>query len=267
MKLKDFINGFRKLEYKVELATEVKPFVDSVAVAKLMNTLRHIPFYDIEFGIDEYKVEKEDNPTIGQLLWGNVTSECESFTKISCREIPYQNLRNFYVKNILYVIGIDNNIWKITVSAHIGGRVYTPDFDSYIVDTLIIYCNNYLEATNIKCILKTDCHIKFLQDKSKQYKKHILGYTVHESSSMLWTNGAREESYVSGFCTNKLLNDLDIKTVCPDYDVDDTFGMSISFTDNRMVQDKDFEKRLAEICNRDKFLNERTRPMIVPVNQ
>ena len=265
MKLKDFINGFRKIEYKVELADKIKPFVDSIAVAELLNTLQHIPFYDIKFSIDEYKVEKLEDYTVGMMSTLQNTEECESFTKISCREIPYQNLRNFYVKNILFVMGIDSCIWKITVSGHIGGRVYTSDFDSYIVNSFITYCNNYLKATNIECVLRTDCQIKFLQDKSKMYKRHILDYTIHESSSMLWTNGAREESYVTGFITNNLCKDLNIELVCPDYEEDDTFGMVIPFTDNRLVPIDDFEKKMSEICTREKYLENRTKPMVVPI--
>jgi hypothetical protein len=265
MKLKDFINGFRKIEYRVELADKIKPFVDSVAVAELMNTLQHIPFYDIKFSIDDYKVEKLENFTISTYSYNEMkkTGECESFTKISCREIPNQNLRDFYVKNILFVMGIDGFIWKITVAGHIGGRVYTRDFDSYIVNSFITYCNNYLKATHIDCILKTDCMIKFLEEKSKLYKRYALGYTIHESSSMLWTSGAREESYVTGFSSTNICKDLDIEVICPDYEEDDTFGMSIPFADPRLVSDDAFEKRFADIIKRQEEL--RSKPMVVPV--
>lgn len=258
-KIIKFFKGFLKVEYNVELPTETRPFINSTAVNKFYNEIRYIPFYDVKFGLTKYSVTKmEYNPAnvCARLL---STQKCESFTKISIEYVKTTKQKNFFVDNYIYVYGIDQKLWKVQISGYISGIVKNNEFDNNIVNAFITYCNDILDGCGLVNVLKTDCTISFLEDKSNVYNRHIDGYTIINSSNTIWTNGTVEEIYIRAFSNIGIYKDLGINRICPDIEENGARDIPINFTDQHFLN---FSEKLKEIVEIEHSMS----PMIVKIH-
>ena len=233
-----FIKGFFKIDYEVKLADEPKPFLDSIAINSFMNLLTNIPITNVEFGVTEYHIEKIDDAPDEILNEIEKMRKCQSFTKVCMEFVRSTKQKYFYIFNYIYVQGIDGKLWMITINGFLKGLITNNEFDSFIVNALITYLNSTLINAEINKVLKSECRISFIEDRSRVYNRIIEGATIFDSSNVLWTNGVLSEKYIKAYSDIGIYELLGIERICPHIewnDINDEKKMRYDFHDQFLL--------------------------------
>lgn len=262
-----FVLGFFKVEYNVPLKETPDIKLSPIGMNKMLNELRNIPFSDIKFCIEEYSVKRSAQPApiLAEMYR---TKESQSFTRVNMEYMPNTGQKKFFIENHIFVLALDGWIHEVTISGYIKGIIYNNEFDNTIVNAFITYCNDILDEYELTKILKTDCKISFLQDKTRVFNRHIEGFDVIDSSSMIWTNGHQKEGYIKAFTDMGIYEALGIERICPRLEENKASIRYINCTDRVLLTPELFMRRLQAINEKTiaDSMEEIRNKMIVPVH-
>lgn len=143
-RLKKWINGFRKIEYRVDLQTKFDPnkldrsIIDSI-LQFMIRSLDNLSLKNFSFGIRDFLALKvEDNKSRAIIL---ETRKCISNMKIT--RIQNGDSEELLALITLITIGIDDCLWELNYKV---GIEYNGTYNEKILEYLIDYTNGIIEC-------------------------------------------------------------------------------------------------------------------------
>lgn len=219
MKIKDFIKGFFKKEYKVELRD--KPIDISsydimvkmkLPFAFITNTLGYYPISDITYGIRDYGITKVENISIKN----NILKEkgmYKSFTKVSNVFYEGAHRKEINVKHIVFFMGLDNEIWKFECNPYFIYTAWNNKFDNEIIELCGVLSNGLLDALEINVMVKGEINVDSIYDLSNMQSRHFEGsiktygdienYSIYNLSTELPDNENIDSLIINGTIENE----------------------------------------------------------------
>lgn len=181
-KFKDFINGFRKIEYDYPLPDHFDKdtfmYDDNMykAISDIEDEVSNFPIRNPTYGILDFKAillndrykRKVETSKKGYL----------SFYKQSYQKYSYSHLiENDCLITIIFK-ALDNKIWKFTVKTYFTYYSYTNTYDFDILNLEIRLANAFLKDIHIENILDKDMNIDLddLIDTDKISYRDFIGY-------------------------------------------------------------------------------------------
>lgn len=174
-KIKNWFNGFRKLNYDVPLVTEPEvpclPIKEIVDIEKMINNL---PIYKVKFGLINYTIEKVQNGPIKREIIN--TMKPVTFTKVSCEYFRSEKQREIRVTDSIYSIGIDQELWRIDISTFLMCLNHTSDFDDQLIEMCEMYANGVIRVLGLDNIFVQKISIRNFKESDILHKKCFEGY-------------------------------------------------------------------------------------------
>lgn len=179
MKIRDFINGFRKIEHPVLLQEEPDfSKLSADTIKRLLSLMKYLPITDVSFGLTDVSITKESNLTM--LLKREILklNKSKSFTKIYCEYYRYAHKKEIQVLNTVFCLGVDDNIWKFEFKSYFTCKsTIVASFDENIVNFLIQMSNDYIKMNDgFSNMLTTKCVIEEYQNYDLLKSSHFDGY-------------------------------------------------------------------------------------------
>lgn len=196
--IREFLNGFKLVDYKVELANElVKQYFSPSIVEEILVLSESLLLSNVRFGIHNYHIEKMDEEFVPDKLLKKIEENngCVSFTKVYNETHPTTYEKETHLSSSIYVLLIDENVWKLSIDAFlVCESPYLDDGDQLVIDFLIKYVNSLLTETKIiKPILYGNCQIDKIVDYQLLRVISFTGYSkIYGDQSLLENIGYDE---------------------------------------------------------------------------
>jgi len=163
-KFKKWIDGFRKKEYVVPLATEANLSSINLDIMgsifeSMSRTIAHFTCESASFSIIDFKATK----LVGNLvLMYNLLKKKEPISqlKISRCGLDISQKREIYVSATVFCLGIDKEVWRFDFKA---SSVYTSlnnEIEFRIADVLIEYINGFIQSIQLSKMCQCDVIIQ-----------------------------------------------------------------------------------------------------------
>lgn len=186
--MKDFINGFKLMDYAVPLAeAPVKQFLSTESIKEILRLSGSLLLSNIKFGIKEYHFEKVHNDLLYKIL--KETNASKSFTKVYVETFPTTYQKEFHLNTNIFLILIDNEMWKLSIETYLICE--TPNLEKYdqlLINFLIDHINFTLKETDIiRPVVLNDFNVEIdlLIDyqllKSKKFNGYVKTFGDEET--------------------------------------------------------------------------------------
>lgn len=158
-KIKKFIKGFFKVEYKVELQDGPKDLDYIIhwqmkdTIASITRVLSFYPINNVKFGLKNYSIEKIDNEYLTPIV---EKLGCKSFTKMSSVFYKTTHTRETNLKHQAYCVGIDHNVWKFEFNTFFIYNSWNTNYgeaEEKILDLSVAYIDKFIEVMNLDNML------------------------------------------------------------------------------------------------------------------
>lgn len=183
MNVKEFINGFRKIDYTVDLPMEFNEM--KIKLGKnIINSMKYIaeevqsyPINNVRYGIRDFYCEKADPSFISQI---KELKRPIYLVKHICKEVKSVDLIENNAINTVISLGLDGNAWKITVKSFFVSNCFTHEFDCDFTDFCINITDAFLKDININTMLDKNYFVDLsnyhLRTKDIISRKYFTGY-------------------------------------------------------------------------------------------
>lgn len=154
--MKRFLNwlkGFRKKEYTVDLPTEADlthvdlKDMDTVFVS-ISRILSNIRCFDASFILNDFKAKKVSSMD----LWKRLQSIKKpiSHLKVSRTGVVYSDKKEICVIATVFCLGLDSKVWKFEFNMTSIYSSIRNDIETDIVNLIVEYLNGYIELMGLR---------------------------------------------------------------------------------------------------------------------
>ena len=159
MSFKDFINGFRKIEYTYELPDSFDQM--RIRLGKqMMKVLTEIsedafnfPLTDVKFGIRDFRFSKFNDGVYYTRI--QTIDKPILLLKTSDRSYNIDNLNEYNVSIACITLGLDYKVWRFDIEAYFTGRGAGGVYKENIYNDLIKLCHAFIEDQLINSIVRS----------------------------------------------------------------------------------------------------------------
>ena len=186
-KIKDFINGFRKLDYTFELAKKPSQFkLPMETINDAAKTAEVIPTVNMKFHLLEVNIKKRSLSYIND-VYGIISSPLENqFVKISKTKYGKDLYQTEYVVDCTKLVNfLDEKIWEINIKVLITCGTFNDIYDLHIANVGIDIANGIIRSLELENIIENSnlLHFVHLDWMDNVSKKHT------EGTVMVYSNG------------------------------------------------------------------------------
>ena len=186
-KIKDFINGFRKLDYTFELAKKSSQLkLPMETINNAAKTAEVIPTVNMKFHLLEVNIKKRSLSYIND-VYGIISSPLENqFVKISKTKYGKDLYQTEYVVDCTKLVNfLDEKIWEINVKVLITCGTFNDIYDLHIANVGMDIANGIIKSLELENIIENSnlLHFVHLDWMDNVSKKHT------EGTVMVYSNG------------------------------------------------------------------------------
>ena len=186
-KIKDFINGFRKLSYTVELAKKPSQFkLPMETINDAARLAATIPTVNMKFHLLEVNIKKRSLLYIND-VYGIISSPMENqFVKISKTKYGKDLYQTEYVVDCTKIVNfLDGKIWEINIKVLITCGTFNDIYDLHIANVAMDIANGIIKSLELENIVENPAvlpfyHLTWMNNVSKKYTEGVV---------MVYSNG------------------------------------------------------------------------------
>ena len=159
MSFKDFINGFRKIEYTYELPDSFDKMKIHLgknmmkAVGEVSEDAFNFPLTDVKFGIRDFRFAKYNDGVYYTRI--QTIDKPILLLKTSDRFYNIDNLNEFNANIACITLGLDYKVWRFDIDAYFTGRGAGEVYREKIYNDLIKLCYAFIEDQKINSITRS----------------------------------------------------------------------------------------------------------------
>lgn len=175
-----WIDGFRKKDYDVHLATEANLSVINLDVMdsifeSMSREVANFTCKSASFAINNFKATKiSDSPMLRYDLSKKKSSI--SHVKVSRCGLDFSERREIVVSTSVFSLGLDNSIWRFDTKAT---SIYTSlinDLEPKVIDILIDYINGFIESMHISKMCVFNVFVDSIAEYDSVYAETYNGW-------------------------------------------------------------------------------------------
>ena len=155
-RIKDFLNGFHKLEYDVELPGKPDQVLVPVdCLAEVARAAESIPVLNLNFKILDVTISKSDESPYSPARLSKNEGKTDYFVKLSKMLYSRKAIKHteFTVNCISNFLAIDNQWWTIYVQVLLSCGTFNTVFDDAIADIALMLANGIVTSMKINDIM------------------------------------------------------------------------------------------------------------------
>lgn len=195
-KFKNWINGFRKINYNIELEDKWDmsedtrsrlKYLELISASKLLikvnkNNVNNIS--DVNMMVLDFEVSRVRDTLLTSSIREHWESEgnSDSITNVSVTVVKRKPINERYItmKTVVFFLGLDLRIWKMRVVTRCSYNCRSSMFDSDVRHSLLIFTNEIIDLRNIKVMTKNNVLVSNIEDfrykDYKTYESQIINY-------------------------------------------------------------------------------------------
>ena len=183
-KIKEFFNGFRKIDYDVDL--EGKPGYFKIpmrTIQKVVAESEKIPVMNLRFKILDIDIRKNQYQYYGIIRHDFQTKACdynpEYFIKVSKTRYRKHDLRHteFVIDCIANFNAVDGEIWTLDIAIMITCGTFNSVFDDQIAGIAITIANGIVSSMKLDNMLNKRCVSSFLFPNIENIRDQYSAFT------------------------------------------------------------------------------------------
>lgn len=183
--IKEFFRKFGELlmvdedPYFMEEETDYTIELKSSSMKSLVminDLMKDYPIKKTDVGLLEVRTKKINNRMCKRLL---LEEKSPIITiKANCEVDRKTNRRTMKVRHLIRTIGVDNNVWEISVTTYCQCITFVSDWDQVLIQACNIYCDGILRANDFSKISLFELLIPNIKDVDIIQKKTYDGYVM-----------------------------------------------------------------------------------------
>lgn len=179
-KFTEWISGFRKKDYDVQLATEANLSIINLDVMdsifeSMSRAISNFTCRSASFAINDFKATKiTDNPMLRYDL--SKKKDSISHIKVSRCGLDFSERREIVVSTSIFSLGLDGNIWRFDIKASTFYTSLINDIEPKVIDVLIEYINGFIESMQISKMCVYDVHVDDVSNYNSVYAEMYSGW-------------------------------------------------------------------------------------------